>query len=250
MRSLGGTAKPRVKTAAKMRGLGPLLDQEFWPLEVAVLWVATGDVELCTLAFSQVIERRSNPATKFPSLAMWLMTYEGRATLYEARPGAIYRKRMRGNWKPGDRGSVHPLDRAIAETGAILRVHLRSTPGRARDGRRLARGQNEDSQTSWIPTREWLNFALVDHRKRGMILVAGAQPKSVRWSDIDVLAEPFKALGADRGRQTIAQRQDLLAVARKSNERVRAKLEKHDELAGRAVKKPRGRPKGSTNVQH
>lgn len=41
-----------------MRGLGTLLDREWWPLEVAIVWVATGDVELCTLAFQLVIERR------------------------------------------------------------------------------------------------------------------------------------------------------------------------------------------------
>ncbi|MGQ2186086.1 hypothetical protein ACT4MK_22415 [Bradyrhizobium barranii] len=234
---------------AKKRGLGPLLDREWWPLEVAIVWVATGDVELCTLAFQLVVERRSNPASKFPSLAMWLMTYEGRATLYEAAPGAIYRKRIRGDWKPGDRASVHPLDSAIAETATILRAHLRGRRGRARDTRRLARGKNDDGQVSWIPTRAWSNPALVDHRKRGMILGAGG-PQDAGWSEIDVLSEPFKVLGADRGRQTIAQRQDLLAVAKKNNERVRAKLAKRDELAGRVVKKPRGRPKGSTNVRH
>ncbi|WP_271612661.1 hypothetical protein [Bradyrhizobium sp. CCBAU 21362] len=215
-----------------------------------MLWVATGDVELCTLAFRQVIERRSNPAAKFPSLAMWLMTYEGRATLYEAKPGAIYRKRIRRDWKPGDRGGVHPLETAMSDTSANLQTHMRSKRGRARETRRLARGKQDDGQTTWIPTRAWLKLTLFDHRKRGMILVAGDNPKAVRWSDIDVLAEPFKALGADRGRQTIAQRPDLLAVAKKSNERVQAKLAKHDELAGRAVRKPRGRPKASTNVRH
>lgn len=248
MPSINPTAKRTAKKAT-LRGLGTLLDRERWPLEVAVVWVATGDVELCTLAFQLVIDRRSNPASKFPSLAMWLMTYEGRATLYEATPGAIYRKQLRGGWRPGDRGSVHPLGNAIDETAAILRAHLRIKRGRALDARRLARGQNEDGRTSWIPTRAWLNSALVDHRKRGMILVAGDNSGTVHWSDIDVLAEPFKVLGADRGRKTIAQREELLAVAKKGNERVLAKLVKHDELAGRAVKKPRGRPKASTNVR-
>lgn len=249
MPSTSPTAK-RPGKKATARGLGTLLAREWWPLEVAVVWVATGDIELCTLAFQLVIERRSNPALKFPSVAMWLMTHEGRATLYEATHGAIYRKRIRGDWKPGDRGGLHPLETAMSETNAILQTHMRSKRGRARDTRRLARGKQDDGQITWIPTRAWLNFALFDHRKRGMILVAGDNPRAVQWSDIDVLAEPFKALGADRGRQTMAQRQDLLAVAKKNNERVRAKLAKHDELAGRAVKKPRGRPKGRGNVRH
>lgn len=249
MPSTNPTAKRPAKKAKK-RGHGTLLDREWWPLEVAVVWIATGSVELSTRAFELIIERRSGQASKLPSLAMWLMTYEGRATLYEAKPGAIYRKRVRGAWKPGDRGGVHPLETAMAETTAILQAHLRSKRGRARDTRRLARGKQEDGQITWIPTRAWADVTLVDHRKRGMTPITSDHPKAVRWSDIDVLAEPFKGLGADRGRQTIAQRQDLLAVAKKNNERVRAKLAKHDELAGRAVRKTRGRPKASTNVRH
>lgn len=98
---------------------------------------------------------------------------------------------------------------------------------------------------AWIPSRAW-SGAVVDHRKLGMILSADDH----LWSGVDVLAEPFKVLGADRGRPTIAQRQDPLAAAKKNNERVRAKLTKHDQTMGRAVQKPRGRPKGSTNVRH
>src|ERR1700682_2657898 len=66
------------------------------------------------------------------------------------------------------------------------------------------------------------------------------------WRHIDVLAELFKALGADRGRQTIAQARESLADAEKNNERIRLKLAKHDRGMGRVTGKRRGRPKGST----
>jgi hypothetical protein len=235
---------------ATVRGLGKLLDQEWWPLEVAVVWVATGDVALSTSAFGLVIERRSSPASKFPSLATWLMTYEGRATLYEATPGAIYRKRIRDDWKPGDRHGLHPLEKAMDETADILRGHLRSKRGRARDTRRLSRGKQRDDEVTWIPTRAWSGVNLVDHRKWGVIILADNHQKTGHWHEIEVLAEPFKALGADRGRQTIAQRRQALTAAEKNNERIQRKLANHDTKMGRPAKKRRGRSKGSTNVQH
>ena len=63
-----------------------------------------------------------------------------------------------------------------------------------------------------------------------------------------MLAEPFKALGADRGRQTIAQ--GTQPPDGKNNERIQRKLANHDRNMGRPAKKRRGRPKGSTNIQH
>jgi hypothetical protein len=101
-----------------------------------------------------------------------------------------------------------------------------------------------------LPTRAWSDVNLVDHRKWGLIILAENHQKTGHWSNIEVLAEPFKALGADRGRQTIAQRRESLADAEKNNERIRRKLAKHDGKMGRAASKPRGRPKGSTNVRH
>jgi hypothetical protein len=64
------------------------------------------------------------------------------------------------------------------------------------------------------------------------------------------LAEPFKALGADRGRQTVTQRRRTSTAAEKNNERIQRKLANHDRKMGRPAKKRRGRPKGSTNVEH
>ncbi|SFI39726.1 hypothetical protein [Bradyrhizobium sp. Gha] len=243
---------PRARRAAKkaaVRGLGKLLDQEWWPLEVAIVWVATGDIELTKLAFGRIIERRAYPGEKHPSMGTWLMTYEGRATLYEATPGAMYRKHIRGNWKPGDLSVEHPWSRAMDETAAMLRKHVSSKRGRPRDTRRLARGKQRD-EVEWIPTRAWSGVNLVDHRKWGMIIFADDHQTTGQWRDIDVSAEPFKALGADRGRQTIAQRSDSLVRARKNNERVRLKLAKHDAEMGRPAMTLRGRPKGSTNVRH
>lgn len=249
MPSTRPTAKRPAKRAT-VRGLGKLLDQEWWPIEVAVVWVATGDVALSTLAFGLVIERRSSPASKFPSLATWLMTYEGRATLYEATPGAIYRKRIRDKWKPGDRNGLHPLDNAMDETAAILSGHVRSKRGRARDTRRLARGKQRDDEVEWIRTRAWSGVNLVDHRKWGMMILASDVAKTGHWRDIEVLAEPFKALGADRGRQTITQSRQTPTAARQNNERIQRKLANHDRKMGRPAKKQRGRPVGSTNVRH
>jgi hypothetical protein len=230
-----------------------LLKEQWWPLEVAIVWVATGDVALSESAFRLVSERRASPAAKCPSLATWLMTYEGRSTLYEATPGAIYRKRIRDDWKPGDRHGLHPLEKAMDETAGILRSHLRSKRGRTSDTRRLSRGKRSDIDSndavSWIPTRAWSGVNLVDHRKWGVIILADVA-KTGHWREIEVLAEPFKALGADRGRQTLAQRRQSLSAAEKNNERIQRKLANHDRKMGRPAKKRRGRPIGSTNVQH
>jgi hypothetical protein len=234
-----------------VRGLGRLLNEQWWPLEVAIVWVATGNAALCKSAFELAIGRRASPASRSPSLATWLMTREGVSTLYEATPGAIYRNWIRKNWKPGDRHGLHPLDRAMGETADILRDHLRTKRGRTSDTRRLSRGTRIDvagDEVTWIPTRAWSNVQLADDRKRGVIILALDNPKSGSWRSIDVLAEPFKALGADRGRQTIAQ--GTQPPDGKNNERIQRKLANHDRNMGRPAKKRRGRPKGSTNIQH
>jgi hypothetical protein len=240
------TAKRPVKTKG---GRGRLLKQQWWPLEVAIVWVATGDVDLCEAAFQLVIERRASPAARCPSLSGWVRTYESRSTLYEATPGGLYRKQIRESWKPGDHHGLHPIERAMDETAKILRGHLQSRRGRTSDTRRLSRGIRNDpagDDVRWIPTRAWSNVNLVDHRKWGVIILALDDPKSESWRNIEVLAEPFKALGADRGRKTIAQRRQ----APTNNERIQRKLANHDRKMGRPAKKRRGRPKGSTNVQH
>jgi hypothetical protein len=228
--------------------------EQWWPLEVAIVWVATGDVDLCHAAFQLVIERRASPAAKCPSMATWLMVHEGLSTLYEATPGAIYRKRIRDDWKPGDRHGLHPLERAMDETASILRSHLRSKRGRTRDTRRLSRGKRSDIDSkdvvTWIPTRAWSGVNLVDHRKWGVIILAPDATKTGHWHEIEVLAEPFKALGADRGRQTVTQRRRTSTAAEKNNERIQRKLANHDRKKGRPAKKRRGRPKGSTDVRH
>ena len=242
---------PTAKRPVKAKGWRwRLLKEEWWPLEVAIVWVATGDVDLCEAVFGLVIERRSSPIAKCPKLATWLMTHEGRATLYEATPGALYRKQIRESWKPGDRDGLHPLERAMDETARILRSHLRSKRGRTRDTRRLSRGKQNGDEVTWIPTRAWLGVNLVDHRKWGVIIFASDATKTGHWREIEVLAEPFLALGADRGRQTIAQRRYAPTPAEKNNERIQRKLANHDRNMGRPVKKRRGRPKGSTNVQY
>ena len=163
---------------------------------------------------------------------------------------ALYRKQIRESWKPGDRDGLHPIERAMDETARILRSHLRSKRGRTRDTRRLSRGKQNDDEVTWIPTRAWSGVNLVDHRKWGVIIFASDASKTGHWREIEVLAEPFMALGADRGRQTLAQRRQAPTAAEKNNERIQRKLANHDRNMGRPAKKRRGRPKGSTNVQY
>ena len=248
-------AKPpaAVKRPAKARvrglGLGRLLTAEWWPLEVAIVWIATGDVKLCEAAFRLVSERRASPADRSPSLGSWLRTYESYSTLKEDTPGAIYRERIRDDWKPGDRHGLHPLEKAMDEAAGILRSHIRSKRGRTRDTRRLSRGKQNSDEATWIPTRAWLGVKLVDHRKWGVVILGPDGKKTGHWHDIEVLAEPFKVLGADRGRRTIAQSTQP-SGHEGNNERIQRKLAKHDAMMGRAPKKRRGRPKGSTNVPH
>jgi hypothetical protein len=44
-----------------MRGVGRKLNEECWPLEVAIVWVATGTEDLSEAAYHLVIERRVSP---------------------------------------------------------------------------------------------------------------------------------------------------------------------------------------------
>jgi hypothetical protein len=136
------------------------------------------------------------------------------------------------------------------ETARILRSHLLSERGRTRDTRRLSRGKQNNDDVAWIPTRAWSDVHLADDRKREVTILAPDDPKSGSWRSIEVLAEPFKALGADRGRQTITQGRRTPTTAEKNNERIQRKLANHDRKMGRPAKKRRGRPKGSTNLQH
>jgi hypothetical protein len=115
-------AKPRSRPE-------PFYNPSWWPIEVAIVWVATGDPALCQRTADFVTDRRARPGARLPTLAIWLMVPEGVSTLYEATPGAIYRKRIRKDWKPGDAGP-HPLDRAFAETAKILRGSIRDISGR------------------------------------------------------------------------------------------------------------------------
>lgn len=144
--------------------------------------------------------------------------------------------------------------RDIAHAVPCAGLHLRSSRGRTSDTRRLSRGKRSDIDSkdvvTWIPTRAWSGVNLVDHRKWGVSIFPLDATKTGHWHEIEVLAEPFKALGADRGRQTITQRRQAPTAAQQNNERIQRKLANHDRKMGRPAKKRRGRPKGSTNVQH
>src|SRR5205823_1412743 len=113
--------------------------EAWWPLEVAIVWVATGDPPLCQKVANFVGERRSHPQRRYPSLGTWLMIPQGTSSLYEATPGAIYRKRIRGHWKLGAAGP-HPLDRALAETARILRGSKQNVGRVNISTRKLAKG--------------------------------------------------------------------------------------------------------------
>jgi hypothetical protein len=128
--------KFRVKPKARARS-EPFFNETWWPLEVAIVWFATGDPALCQLATQFVADRRTPRQAKYPPLAIWLMTSQGASASYETTPGAIYRKDIHKNWKPGS-GHLHPLDRAFAETAKILRGPPTGAIKRAR-GRSAAR---------------------------------------------------------------------------------------------------------------
>jgi hypothetical protein len=186
----------------------PFYTNTWWSLEVAIAWVATGHPPLCQKVANLVEARRSHPRGRFPTLTAWMLVQQGLSTLYEATPGAIYRKRFRKGWKPAAPGP-HPLDRAIAETAKILRGSKQNVSRMNISTRRFAKGSRGEGKADGISARSWALANIVDDRKMGVILRDDEAHGAKTWRRIDVQSEPFrsKGLGADRGRPTISQRE-------------------------------------------
>jgi hypothetical protein len=225
--------------------------EAWWPLEVAIAWVATGHPPLCQKVADFVEERRRHPKKPYPTLQMWMTGYQGSATTYDTTPGVIYRKELRKGWKLWRFGptETHPMTLAISETARILRGLVRNVSRTNISTRRFAKGRRGEGEVDWIPARSWAIATMVDDRKLGLVLLQEDEAHGATvWRHITVQAEPFKALGVDRGRQSVSQREPNPRTLIEKNDRIRKKLELQSAKMGLAPEKPRGRPKGSKNV--
>jgi hypothetical protein len=224
--------------------------EAWWPLEVAIAWVATGHPPLCQKVANLVEQRRSHPQSRYPTLGTWLMGPQGFSITYDYTSGGIYRKELHKDWKLWRFGptETHPLTLAIAETAKILRGSVDNVSRMNIGTRRFAKGRRGEGDVDWIPARSWASATIVDDRRLGVVLQEDEAHGATVWRHITVQAEPFKALGVDRGRQTVSQREPNPRTLIEKNDRIRKKLELQRAKMGLAPQKLRGRPKGSKNV--
>jgi hypothetical protein len=237
-------------TVAKKQRSGPWFEREWWPLEVAVAWTATGDKRICRSIAAGVYKRRTRPAARMPTLAMAFMIAEGLSRVNEATPGAIYRRSTR-NTIGEDGKALHPIEQAIKVTVEILAG--KCSPGSAPAKlRRFAKGRHGTGvESAWIAAREWRSASIVDDRRAGLILQSPTETVAAAWRRIDVLAAPFKAMGADLGRRALAMSAaQRLGEGEKNKERIKRKRALHAADMGREPIKRRGRKKGSRNLAH
>jgi hypothetical protein len=225
-------------------------EQEWWPLEVAVAWTATGDKKICRRIAAGVHERRTLPGARFPSLWMALMIPQGLSRVKEKTQGAAYRRSMR-NTVGEDGRALHPLEQAIKVTEDILACK-RSPGGRPVKLRPFAKGSHGAGAVSaWISARDWRSASIVDDRRAGLILQSPTETVAAAWRSIDVLASPFKAMGADLGRRALALSEaQRLGEGEKNQERIRRKHALHEADMGCDPSKRGGRKKGSRNLAH
>jgi hypothetical protein len=137
-------------------------------------------------------ERREDPLRLVPTLGAWLVVHGGMAQRLEAVDGAFYRGEIRAGWAPGRSGAgkIHPIVNAV---GAAARMMLAATIG--------ATGCRGNAPRSRIPRQAWRCGAIFDDRKLGLILKTPNERPEAAWRQIDVRAEPFRQLGAKRGRR-------------------------------------------------
>ena len=191
--------------------MGDAFEADWWPLEVAVVWVACGDRSLCIEAADLVAARRSFakrpavnssvdghkvrfPAGGWPPLGGWLAAHGGLAQGLEVVEGAMYRKERRGR-------QSHPIHDAFAETSRLLTLPSFSATG-CRGAAKRAR----------IPPRAWKSALVVDHRRFGLVLQSSEETPDEAWQQIHVRAAPFKALKAKRGRRPAGLGQACLGL--------------------------------------
>jgi hypothetical protein len=212
------------------RGNVSALAADWWPLEMAVTWIAC-DRQTTTEAAAFALERRHSPDQRHPSLGMWLTIRAGLAQRLEAVDGAFYRKERR-------EGGAHPIISAIKETARQMTVaNINAT------------GCHGNSPRSRIPRLAWKSAAILDDRKLGLILKAPNELPAAAWRQINVRAEPFKRHGAKRGRRPagLSAGARLPRLGVKTIERLRAKeiLRKKQEGSVRASRRRGGgRPAG------
>jgi hypothetical protein len=176
---------------------------------------------------------------------MALMIAEGLSRVNEATPGAIYRKNMRKR-AGADGKELHPLEHAIKATAEIL-AGKKSYGGTPVKSRRFAKGSHgAGAESSWIAAGDWRSASIVDDRRTGLILQSPTETVAAAWRRIDVLAAPFKAMGADLGRRALAMSAaQRLGEGEKNKERIKRKRALHAADMGREPIKRRGRKKGA-----
>src|SRR5262252_737228 len=84
---------------------------DWWSLEMAVAWIATGNKQIAAKAASLAEERRR--ALKQPRFATWMMCWEGLSGLYDTVDRSLYRAEAR-------RGRNHPIEWAIKQTTRLM----------------------------------------------------------------------------------------------------------------------------------
>jgi hypothetical protein len=220
------------------RRMGGWFDAATWPLEAAIVWIATGNRRLSGAAYNFALEWRRKPEGRRPRLGIWLMIPQGLAFEFEAVDGAMYRPELRQGWvaEKLKQDDPHPLDRAISCLCQMM-------SGKPATGLR-----GTSSQRTPIPARLWKSAEVVDDRKHGLILRSLSD--DMGWEQINVPAAPFRAVKAKRGRHPagLSDRPRAISYSVKNDERLKRKKTRADAQAGITPaprKRGGGRPKGS-----
>lgn len=209
-------------------------DAATWPLEAAVVWLATGSRQLSKAAGQLALKRRDCPNQKLPSLGHWLVVREGLARELEFVNGALYRADVRQGWRPGLPGQHHPFDKALVATCQLLRG-------------KHATGRRGTSRREFIPGAVWRSALLVDDRKRGLFAQLLRVPDELAWQHVDVPAAVFRGLKAKRGRRPagLSGSPRVVLYGEKTAERLKRKKALADEQSGiRPTSLKWGRPAG------
>lgn len=165
-----------------------LFDVDWWPLEMAIAWLATGK-RRNTIYVSEMTTRlrRGDRASNVVSYlrAMQIMCE------HETIPGSFFRREARGDWKP-DSGALTVIEWA---TKTAIRAMWHRVSWGDLDGERMP-----------IPPNFWRGAEIRDDRKLGLFLTR--RDTNVTWFNVDVPASVFRRWPGKRGQRPVVFQDD------------------------------------------
>jgi hypothetical protein len=164
--------------------MAALFDADWWPLEMAVAWLATGKRRTAAIVNQMTSERRRG-ADRRSTVVRYLLMLQIMCE-HETVPGSLFRREARGDWKP-DNGAATAVEWA---TKTAIRAMWHRVSWGDLDGERKP-----------IPPNFWRGAEIRDDRKHGLFLTR--RDTNVTWSNVDVPASVFRRWPGKRGQPPI-----------------------------------------------